>query len=104
MVIMIIALAPGAWAVLPIMRYLAHEGDGNCNINTINAAQTSEPGNTIITPGQKMLDTTQPCNTSGTRDRGFLLPNLLANISSVRLCRLSMAGYLLYLNNCGPGV
>ena len=100
MIIMIIALCPGPGLCNPsCITWLMR--DGNCNINTINTAQTSDLGNNnIISAGQMRLDTTQPC----TRGLGFLLANLLANISSVRWCRLSMAGYLLYLNNCGPGV
>ena len=103
-IIMIIALVPGAWAVC-YPSYLATH-DGNCNINTITRPRHQYPDNNNIIPRQDDADTTQ-CNSAipvaRVAPRLSLLLNLLANISTVRLCQLSMVGYLLYLNNCGPG-
>ena len=105
-IIMIIALVPGALAVCYPSYPATH--DGNCNINTITRPRHQYPDNNNIIPRQDDADTTQ-CNFAipvarAEAPRGFLLVNLLANISTVRLCQLSMVGYLLYLNNCGPGV
>ena len=61
-IIMIIALVPGAWAVC-YPSYLATH-DGNCNINTITditRPRHQYPGNNNIIPRQDDTDTAQ-CN------------------------------------------